>query len=105
MGMALRQRNGDAMTKQRARAHAHKGGILLKSLHVAGTRARFEPFTTIFAQADRCADVMYIGKGRVRLSRRRRKAEPRLCASFTQVRCSGKAPWRASGAANRAPRL
>ena len=56
------------MTKQRARAHAHKGGILLKSLHVAGTRARFEPFTTIFAQGDRCADVMYIEKGRVRLS-------------------------------------
>jgi len=35
---------------------------------VARTSARFEPFTTIFAQGDRCADVMYIEKGRVRLS-------------------------------------
>ena len=56
------------MTKQRARAHAHKGGILLRSLPMARTSARFEPFTTIFAQGDRCADVMYIEKGRVRLS-------------------------------------
>jgi len=56
------------MTKQRARARAHKGGILLRSLPMARTSARFEPFTTIFAQGDRCADVMYIEKGRVRLS-------------------------------------
>ena len=58
------------MTRQRARANAHQGGILLKSLHVARTSATFEPLTTIFAQGDRCADVMYIEKGRVRLSAR-----------------------------------
>jgi CRP-like cAMP-binding protein len=66
--MALRQRDGDAMTRQRARPAAYKGGILFRSLHGARTSATFEPFTTIFAQGDRCADVMYIEKGRVRLS-------------------------------------
>lgn len=29
---------------------------------------RFKPFTTVFAQGDRCADVMFIEKGRVQLS-------------------------------------
>jgi CRP/FNR family cyclic AMP-dependent transcriptional regulator len=56
------------MTRQRARRAAHKGAILLRSLPVARTSINFEPFTTIFAQGDRCADVMYIEKGRVRLS-------------------------------------
>jgi CRP-like cAMP-binding protein len=46
----------------------HAGGSLLKSLDVARTSARFEPLTTIFAQGDRCAGVMYIEKGRVSLS-------------------------------------
>lgn len=32
------------------------------------TSVRFEPLATIFAQGDRCAGVMYIDKGRVRLS-------------------------------------
>ena len=66
--MALRQRDGGAMTRQRARPTAHKGAILFRSLHVATTSATFEPFATIFAQGDRCADVMYIEKGRVKLS-------------------------------------
>ena len=58
------------MTKQRARANARtrRSEASYKSLHVARTSASFEPFTTIFAQGDRCADVMYIEKGRVRLS-------------------------------------
>jgi CRP-like cAMP-binding protein len=68
MGMALCQRDGDAMTSERARAKPHAGGILLKSRAVATTTARFEPLATIFAQGDRCAGVMYIEKGRVRLS-------------------------------------
>jgi CRP-like cAMP-binding protein len=55
------------MTRQHARPNAHEGSDLLSSLHVATTSARFEPFTTIFAQGDRCASVMYIAKGRVRL--------------------------------------
>lgn len=33
-----------------------------------GASVRYEPFETIFAQGDRCAAVMYIEKGRVRLS-------------------------------------
>jgi CRP/FNR family transcriptional regulator, cyclic AMP receptor protein len=66
--MALGPRDGDAMTRQRTRPTAHTGGVLFRSLHVARTTATFEPFTTIFAQGDRCADVMYIEKGRVRLS-------------------------------------
>lgn len=56
------------MSRQRGRPNVHRGGMLLMSLHVARTSAKFEPFTTIFAQGDRCADVMYIEKGRVRLS-------------------------------------
>jgi CRP-like cAMP-binding protein len=66
--MAFCQWNGGAMTSQRARAKPHAGGILLKCLAVAATSARFEPLATIFAQGDRCAGVMYIKRGRVRLS-------------------------------------
>jgi CRP/FNR family cyclic AMP-dependent transcriptional regulator len=66
--MALRQRDGDAMTRQYARANARKGRTQLKSLNVATRTATFAPSTTIFAQGDRCADVMFIEKGRVRLS-------------------------------------
>ena len=40
----------------------------MKTAAFAGTRLRFEPAQTIFAQGDRCATVMYIEKGRVRLS-------------------------------------
>jgi CRP/FNR family cyclic AMP-dependent transcriptional regulator len=56
------------MTRARARANTQDGGTLLESLHVAKTSVRFEPLSTIFAQGDRCAGVMYIDKGRVRLS-------------------------------------
>lgn len=56
------------MTRQRPRPTAHRGGILLRSLQVARMSAEFEPFATIFAQGDRCMDVMYIEKGLVRLS-------------------------------------
>ncbi len=48
------------MTTERTRAKAPQGGTLLESLHVAKTSVRFEPLSTIFAQGDRCAGVMYI---------------------------------------------
>lgn len=40
----------------------------LDLLHVANTRVRYRPHETVFAQGDRCAGVMYIQKGRVKLS-------------------------------------
>ena len=40
----------------------------MKTGHFAGTRVRYEPLETIFAQGDRCAAVMYIEKGLVRLT-------------------------------------
>jgi CRP-like cAMP-binding protein len=45
-----------------------KGARLLDSLQVTKTTLRLEPFETIFAQGDRCPEVMYIERGRVRLS-------------------------------------
>ena len=45
-----------------------KGARLLNSLHVAKSSVRLEPFETIFAQGDPSTAVMYIEKGRVRLS-------------------------------------
>ena len=56
------------MTRLHEGSHARGGRALLESLHVATTTATFEPSTTIFAQGDRCAGVMYLEKGRVRLS-------------------------------------
>jgi CRP/FNR family cyclic AMP-dependent transcriptional regulator len=56
------------MTRQHARTNARQGRTLLESLNVATTTATYEPSTTIFAQGDRCAGVMYIEKGGVRLS-------------------------------------
>jgi CRP-like cAMP-binding protein len=56
------------LTTHRTRANAQQGSNLLESLHVAKASVRFEPCTTIFAQGDRCGGVMYIDKGRVRLS-------------------------------------
>jgi CRP/FNR family transcriptional regulator, cyclic AMP receptor protein len=41
---------------------------LLQMRHVASTSVRFEPAETIFAQGDRSATVMYIERGRVKLS-------------------------------------
>lgn len=40
----------------------------LNALHVAHTRASYRPHETIFAQGDRCGTVMFIQKGRVRLT-------------------------------------
>jgi len=40
----------------------------LDLLHVANTRVRYRPHETVFAQGDRCGAVMYIQKGRVKLS-------------------------------------
>jgi len=40
----------------------------LDVMRVANTIVRFKPFDTIFAQGDACTGVMYIQKGRVRLT-------------------------------------
>lgn len=40
----------------------------LDVLHVANTSVRYRPFETVFAQGDRCAAVMYIQRGRVKLT-------------------------------------
>ena len=37
-------------------------------LQVAHTSVRYRPCETVFAQGDRCAAVMYIRKGRVKLT-------------------------------------
>src|SRR4029077_17038518 len=68
MEMALRQWDGAAMTRHHTRTNAREGRTLLESLRVTTPSATFEPSTTIFAQGDRGAGVMYIEKGRVRLS-------------------------------------
>jgi CRP-like cAMP-binding protein len=49
----------------KARQH---GSRLRGSLDTEQTTVRFGPLDTIFAQGDRCADVMYIERGRVTLS-------------------------------------
>src|SRR5689334_3475098 len=66
--MPGRRQRRDPTRTRRARRDVQAGGSLLKSLDVARTSARFEPLATIFAQGDRCAEVMYIEKGRVSLS-------------------------------------
>jgi len=50
------------------RAAGRDAGTRLDALHVANMRVRFKPFETIFAQGDSCAGVMYIQKGRVKLT-------------------------------------
>jgi len=40
----------------------------LDTLNVANTRVRYRPDETVFAQGDRCAAVMYIQAGRVKLT-------------------------------------
>ena len=56
------------MTTTHTHAAPRGDGRLLESLNVARTRVRFEATETIFAQGDRCATVMYIERGRVRLT-------------------------------------
>jgi CRP-like cAMP-binding protein len=56
------------MTTRHTRAAARRGERLLESLNVARTSVRFDSAETIFAQGDRCASVMYITRGRVKLS-------------------------------------
>lgn len=57
-------------TKMRA-AERTTGG-LLDVLHVANTTVQFKPFESVFAQGDACGAVMYIEKGRVKLTVRSR---------------------------------
>ena len=56
------------MTTRNTQTPARNIGRLLGSRHATTTRVRYEPFTTIFAQGDHCAAVMYIEKGRVKLT-------------------------------------
>ena len=56
------------MTTKGIHAAPHRGGKLLESLVAASTTVRFEAAEAIFTQGDRCATVMYIERGRVRLS-------------------------------------
>jgi len=59
---------------------ARSAGRLLDSPRVASTCVRFTPFETIFAQGDRCTSVMYIERGRVRLSVISRKGKTAVVA-------------------------
>jgi CRP/FNR family cyclic AMP-dependent transcriptional regulator len=54
--------------KMRNRRTLPKAGRLLDSLRVKKRHVEFEPFATIFSQGDRCSTVMYVRKGRIKLS-------------------------------------
>jgi CRP/FNR family transcriptional regulator, cyclic AMP receptor protein len=56
------------MSTRNTRASGRNTGSLLSTLHVENTSVRFGPFETIFTQGDSCAAVMYIQKGRVKLT-------------------------------------
>lgn len=56
------------MSTRNPRAPARNIGRLLTSRQVGTTSVSYQPFTTIFAQGDPCAVVMYIEKGRVKLT-------------------------------------
>ena len=56
------------MSTKNTRASGGNTGRLLDALHIEHTRVRFKPFETIFTQGDSCAAVMYIQKGRVKLT-------------------------------------
>src|SRR2546426_9783522 len=55
------------MSTRNPRSPARNIGRLLASRQVGTTSVSYQPFTTIFAQGDPCAVVMYIEKGRVKL--------------------------------------
>jgi len=56
------------MSTRNTRTAGRNAGRQLDVLHVANTSVRYRPFETVFAQGDRCAAVMYIQKGRVKLT-------------------------------------
>ncbi len=56
------------MSTRNTRAPARNIGRLLASRQAGTASVRYQPFTTIFAQGDPCAVVMYIEKGRVKLT-------------------------------------
>jgi CRP/FNR family transcriptional regulator, cyclic AMP receptor protein len=56
------------MSTRNRRPSGPNSGRLLDALHVENTSVSFKPFETIFAQGDSCAAVMYIQKGRVKLT-------------------------------------
>lgn len=56
------------MSTSKTRTAARNGSRRLDELHVANTSVRYRPRETIFAQGEKCAAVMYIQKGRVKLT-------------------------------------
>src|SRR5688500_7325892 len=61
-------RGSPGMKVKHTQAATHPASGILESLHVAKTSVRFDALDTIFAQGDRCASVMFIERGRVKLS-------------------------------------
>lgn len=55
------------MNRMTATNSSHVAGRLDR-LHVANTVVRYQPSETVFAQGDRCAGVMYIRQGGVKLT-------------------------------------
>jgi len=66
--MVTGQVNVGELRAGRLQVTGRNGGKLLDSMHVAKTTIRLGPLETIFAQGDPCTAVMYIERGRVRLS-------------------------------------
>ena len=56
------------MSTRNTRASARNVARLLASWPIATASVRYKPFTTIFAQGDPCAAVMFIANGRVQLT-------------------------------------
>jgi CRP-like cAMP-binding protein len=56
------------MATRKARTRTPNAGELLATLGVTGTTVEYKPSAVVFAQGDPCAAVMYIQKGRVKLS-------------------------------------
>ena len=57
----------DRVTMRHTGPAHRETGRTLDRLHVANTSARYQRYETVFAQGDRCAWVMYIDQGRVKL--------------------------------------
>lgn len=61
----------------------------VEGLHVPGTVARYKPGETVFSQGDRCADVMYIRHGRVKLTVTSRTGRLAVIAVLRAGSCFG----------------
>jgi hypothetical protein len=59
---------GTKMSTRNTPTARRNAGGRLDLLHVTNTSVRYRPCETVFAQGDRCTAVMYIRKGRVKLT-------------------------------------